>query len=56
MDSVIQGKEQSEEEWHEFGQTVPLKRVTTLEDISNAVVYLISDESSFVSGVSCPFY
>ncbi|KAF2097066.1 putative alcohol dehydrogenase [Rhizodiscina lignyota] len=53
---VIQGEgwKDSKEEWEKFGKTVPLQRVTTMEDISNAVVYLISEEAAFVTGVILP--
>lgn len=33
---------------------VPLGRLATVEDISNAVIYLASEEASFINGVSLP--
>lgn len=33
---------------------VPLGRLATVDDVSNAVLYLASDEASFINGVSMP--
>ena len=37
-----------------FMKTVPLRRITQLEDVVNAVVFLLSEHSSLISGVSLP--
>ena len=42
------------EERERFAQTVPLGRMSDVQDIANAAVFLASDEASFVSGVNFP--
>ena len=34
---------------------IPLGRLTSVEDVANAVLYLASDEASFLNGVNLPF-
>lgn len=38
------------EELHKAGQTYPLRRLATVEDIANAILYLSSNDASFVTG------
>ena len=33
---------------------IPLGRLTSVEDVANAVLYLASDEASFLNGVNLP--
>jgi NAD(P)-dependent dehydrogenase (short-subunit alcohol dehydrogenase family) len=33
---------------------VPLKRLATTEEVANAVVFIASDEASFITGASLP--
>lgn len=36
----------------QFAEMVPAKRLGTAEDVANAVLFLVSDESSFITGTS----
>jgi glucose 1-dehydrogenase len=40
----------SEEELRRGGETIPLGRLATPEDIGHAALYLLSDEASYVTG------
>jgi len=42
------------EERERFAQTVPLRRMSTAEDVAKAAVYLASDDASFITGVCLP--
>ena len=42
------------EERERFSQTVPLRRMSNMDDITNAAIYLASDEASYVTGVCMP--
>ena len=42
--------EDAEEAMREFGRKIPMLRQGTPEDVGNAVLYLASDESSYVTG------
>lgn len=45
------GKERIEEKIREWGSVVPMKRIGTIEDVGNLVVFLASDLASFITGV-----
>lgn len=45
------GGELTEERLTKFRSTIPLGRFSTALDVANAVLYLISDEAAFISGV-----
>ena len=45
------GGELTEERLTKFRSTIPLGRISTGEDVANAVLYLASDEAAFISGV-----
>ena len=38
----------------DYLETIPLRRITQLDDVVNAVVFLLSEHSSLISGVSLP--
>ena len=38
--------------WEELGPRIPVKRVGTPEDIGKAVVFLASDDSSYITGIT----
>ena len=42
------------EERERFAQSVPLRRMSTADDVANAAVFLASDDASFISGVNFP--
>jgi 3-oxoacyl-[acyl-carrier protein] reductase len=42
------------EERERFAKTVPLRRMSTPEDVASAALYLASDEASFVTGINMP--
>jgi 3-oxoacyl-[acyl-carrier protein] reductase len=37
-----------------FMSTIPIGSMCTPEDVANAIVYLASDQSSFITGVNLP--
>ena len=43
-----------EEALAEYGAKIPMGRVGTPEDVANAVLFLASDEASFMTGVALP--
>ncbi len=45
------GGELTEERLTKFRSTIPLGRFSTAQDVGNAVLYLVSDEAEFISGV-----
>jgi len=45
------GGELTEERLAKFRSTIPLGRFSTALDVANAVLYLVSDEAAFISGV-----
>lgn len=45
------GKERIEEKIWEWGNVVPMKRIGTIEEVGNLVVFLASDLASFITGV-----
>jgi NAD(P)-dependent dehydrogenase (short-subunit alcohol dehydrogenase family) len=42
--------EEQEARMAEFGRLVPMRRAGSTQDIANAIVYLASDESAYVTG------
>lgn len=51
---LFSGVPDTPEERAKFAQSVPLRRMGTLEDVAKAAIYLASDEASFVTGVNFP--
>ena len=51
---MFSGVADTPEELERFAKTVPLGRMSEPQDIANAVVFLASDEASFVSGSMLP--
>ena len=49
---LFSGKPDAPEERERFAKTVPLGRMSTVEDVANAFLYLASDEASFVTGLN----
>ncbi|WP_394865037.1 SDR family NAD(P)-dependent oxidoreductase [Staphylococcus delphini] len=43
-------REDVKEQIEKFKQTIPMKRVATVEEVSNMVIFLSSDESSYSTG------
>ncbi|KAF2094076.1 putative alcohol dehydrogenase [Rhizodiscina lignyota] len=48
------GTADTPEERERFAKSVPLGRMSEVQDISNAAVFLVSEEASFVTGVNFP--
>ncbi len=46
------GKEDINKIMEEYAKQYPLGRIGEPEDIANAILYLASDESSFVTGIN----
>ncbi|KHE67576.1 elongation factor P 5-aminopentanone reductase [Halobacillus sp. BBL2006] len=40
----------SEEEWRSLEEEIPIGRAGTTEEVANAVLYLLSDQSSYITG------
>jgi len=51
---MFSGVPDTPEERERFAQSVPLRRMSSPDDIGAAAVYLSSDEAAFVSGVNLP--
>jgi len=45
-------KEMSEKIYTEAGKAYPLGRIGQSEDIANAIVFLASDDASFITGIN----
>lgn len=50
IDTEIHASGGEPERAHKLAHTVPMKRVGTADEIANAVVWLMSDEASYVTG------
>jgi len=51
---MFSGVPDTPEERARFAQSVPLRRMSSPDDIAAAAIYLASDEAAFVSGVNLP--
>jgi len=51
---MFSGVPDTPEERERFAQSVPLRRMSSPDDIASAAIYLASDEAAFVSGVNLP--
>ncbi|WP_342128683.1 SDR family oxidoreductase [Hydrogenophaga sp. OTU3427] len=51
LGTAFAGGELTEERLNKFRSTIPLGRFSTALDVGNAVLYLVSDEAAFISGV-----
>ena len=51
---MFSGVADTPEERERFAQSVPLRRMSTPEDVAHAALFLVSDEASFISGVNMP--
>lgn len=51
---MFPGVPDTPEERERFAKTVPLKRMSTPEDVASAALYLASDEASFITGINMP--
>jgi NAD(P)-dependent dehydrogenase (short-subunit alcohol dehydrogenase family) len=50
IDTDIHGSGGEPDRAHRLAPTVPMKRVGTAEEVANAIVWLMSDEASYVTG------
>lgn len=50
IDTDIHGSGGEPDRAHRLAHTVPMKRVGTAEEVANAIVWLMSDEASYVTG------
>lgn len=51
LSTAFAGGDLTEERLAKFRATIPLGRFSTALDVGNAVLYLVSDEAAFISGV-----
>ena len=52
IDTEIHGSGGEPDRAHRLANIVPMKRVGTADEIANAVVWLMSDEASYVTGTT----
>jgi 3-oxoacyl-[acyl-carrier protein] reductase len=51
---MFSGVADTPEERERFATTVPLRRMSTPDDVASAALYLASDEASFITGINMP--
>jgi NAD(P)-dependent dehydrogenase (short-subunit alcohol dehydrogenase family) len=51
IDGLVEGPDQAKQLKANFASQVPLGRVGEADEIAKAVVFLVSDDSSFVAGI-----
>jgi 3-oxoacyl-[acyl-carrier protein] reductase len=51
---MFSGVPDTPEERERFAKTVPLRRMSTPEDVASAALDLASDEASFITGINMP--
>lgn len=50
IDTEIHASAGQPDRAHRFSRTVPMKRVGTADEVANAIVWLMSDEASYITG------
>jgi 3(or 17)beta-hydroxysteroid dehydrogenase len=54
MQAYLDAAEDPEAQLHAFASVHPMQRVGRPEEVANAILFLASDEASFITGVSLP--